>query len=434
MKRRDLLTRSFWLGAAALSMPTTRLFAAEDGYAGPLLAVIQADGGWDVTSYCDPKVNVDGSPEITTWSRNGVTPATAGNIAYAPFGNNASFFDKYASDMVVINGVDAQTNSHTTGVLHNWSGRNARGYPTITAMFAAHQAATLPLAYINYGGFGDTANLIRFSRLDDVSSLRQLLNPGQRAWDETQTDRFPDDLARIRGYRRARNARMLESDALLARTRDTLQAYDSALASAGELERFAAFVPADDAVLPEVTVNAEINSNLPQQVQLTAAAFEAGVASAADLFLPGFDTHQNHDTLHEPLLSHLNDGIDLLWTMAEERGFADRLTVVIGSDFSRTPRYNADDGKDHWPIGSVIVMQKNAPWGNRQVGLTDEGQNTIDINPTTLHADASNGTIIYPKHVHKALRRLLGLEGTPAEAGLEFLTTEDFAFFDPTAG
>lgn len=433
MRRRDVLTRSFWLGVTALSLPTTRLFAAEADYRGPLLAVFQADGGWDVTSYCDPKVNISGAPEITKWSQT-QGAQTAGNIAYAPFGNNAAFFDKYANDMIVINGVDAQTNSHTTGVLHNWSGRNARGFPTITAMFAAHQAATLPLAYINYGGFGDTANLVRFSRLDDVNSLRQLLNPGQRAWDANQTDRTPEDLARIRSFRRARNARMLNNDSLLARTRDTLEAYDSALNSAGELERFAAFVPVDEDVLPRVSVNPEIDSNLPQQVQLTAAAFEAGVASAADLLLRGFDTHQNHDALHEPLISHLNDGIDLLWTMAEERGFADRLTVVIGSDFSRTPRYNADNGKDHWPIGSVIVMQKNAPWGNRQVGVTDEGHNAFNINPATLQVDSENGTVIYPKHVHKALRRLLHLEGTRVESGLEFLATEDFAFFEDGVG
>ena len=57
----------------------------------------------------------------------------AGNIAYAPFARNAAFFEKYHRRMLVINGVDAQTNSHTVGVVHNWSGRNSEGYPTTTA-------------------------------------------------------------------------------------------------------------------------------------------------------------------------------------------------------------------------------------------------------------------------------------------------------------
>lgn len=428
MKRRELLARSLLLGAAGLTTPSARLFAAPDGYNGPLLAVFQADGGWDVTSYCDPKVNQLGEPDITNWS-NDAGILQAGNISYAPVGNNVGFFEKYAADMLVINGIDMQTNSHTTGVLHSWSGRNARGFPTLTAMFSAHNAPELPLAYINYGGFGDTANLIRFSRLSDVSSLRQLLTPAINPWDTATTDRQPSDLERIRSYRQARISRMLAKDGNLARTRDTLEAYRDAITSAPELARFADFVPPDSAVLPEVTVNAEITSNLPLQVQLTASAFEAGVASAADLFLNGFDTHNNHDELHTPLQSHLNDQIDLLWTMAEARGFADRLTVVIGSDFGRTPLYNADNGKDHWPIGSVIVMAKDQAWTNRVAGLTDERHHAYNINPQTLARDDDNGTIIYPKHVHKALRRLLGLESTNVDANFQFTATEDFSFF-----
>ena len=52
----------------------------------------------------------------------------AGNIPYAPFANNTAFFEKYHSRMLVINGVDAQTNSHTVGIVHDWSGRTAEGY------------------------------------------------------------------------------------------------------------------------------------------------------------------------------------------------------------------------------------------------------------------------------------------------------------------
>jgi uncharacterized protein (DUF1501 family) len=120
--------------------------------------------------------------------------------------------------------------------------------------------------------------------------------------------------------------------------------------------------------------------------------------------------------------------IDLFWTHAEEAGVADRITLVIGSDFGRTPQYNADDGKDHWPIGSVIVMERNAAWGNRVAGLTDEGHNALKVQPTTLKQDR-NGTLIYPKHVHKALRRHLGLGSTTIASGFPFNNTEDFAFF-----
>ena len=64
------------------------------------------------------------------------------------------------------------------------------------------------------------------------------------------------------------------------------------------------------------------------------------------------------------------------------------------------------------------------------VGQTDEGQNAFKIGPNTLERDDNGGTIIYPKHVHKALRRHLGIENSVVEENLAFTNTEDFAFFD----
>ena len=51
------------------------------------------------------------------------------------------------------------------------------------------------------------------------------------------------------------------------------------------------------------------------------------------------------------------------------------------------------------------------------------------MNPRTLDRDDAHVTIIYPKHVHKALRRNLGIEGTPEAQRFRFHNTEDFAFF-----
>ncbi|MEP5763751.1 MAG: DUF1501 domain-containing protein [Halieaceae bacterium] len=111
------------------------------------------------------------------------------------------------------------------------------------------------------------------------------------------------------------------------------------------------------------------------------------------------------------------------------KGIADRITLVIGSDFGRTPFYNSGAGKDHWPVGSVIVMEKNAAWGDRVVGSTDNIQNARKINPGTLQRDES-GTIIYPKHVRKALRGYLGLADDLRFAPFAFNNTEDFSFFN----
>ena len=158
-------------------------------------------------------------------------------------------------------------------------------------------------------------------------------------------------------------------------------------------------------------------------------AFRTCVAVSADLYLGGFDTHRSNDAKQQWLLRALTQSVDYLWEYAEIHGVADRLVVVMGSDFGRTNHYNAEDGKDHWPIGSFVVMQKNQSWTNRAVGETDALHFAQKVNPTTVRRDDAGGTIIYPKHVHQALRRHLGLGSTPLAELFPFTNTEDFRFF-----
>ena len=56
-------------------------------------------------------------------------------------------------------------------------------------------------------------------------------------------------------------------------------------------------------------------------------------------------------------------------------------------------------------------------------------QRAQEARQRTLERDDAKGTIIYPKHVHKALRRYLGIENTPGARRFPFGNTEDFAFF-----
>jgi hypothetical protein len=74
-------------------------------------------------------------------------------------------------------------------------------------------------------------------------------------------------------------------------------------------------------------------------------------------------------------------------------------------------------------------MEEAPAWGNRVVGVTDEGHNALKIDPVSLQRDDTNGIILYPKHVHQALRRHLGLDGFAASRQLSFGVTEDVDLF-----
>ena len=421
MRRRTLLKG---LLAAAVAAPGFHLpLVNAVGHRGKLFVFVQADGGWDPTSFCDPKTNTRGEPVINHWAERD-DARQVGNILYAPFANNAAFFKKYYDRMLVINGVDAQTNSHTVGIVHNWSGRNSEGYPTLSALLAAHYAPALPVPYLSFGGFSVTSGITRFTRIDNANLLRDIAYP--------PTDVFSDaDWAAIESYRAATAQRRAATPNLLPASERYLAFYRSAFAPDGfeGLKAYADAIPPEDELeWGEVGPN-NFESWLRSQAQLTVLAFKTGVAVSADLYLGGFDTHANHDPDHEWLLGNLTAGVDYLWDYAEAHGVADRLVVVMGSDFGRTNFYNSQSGKDHWPIGSYIIMEKNQRWTNRVVGETDELHFAYRIDPRNLRRNDQGGTIIYPKHVHKALRRYLGIEHSAGARRFPFNNTEDFDFF-----
>ena len=105
----------------------------------------------------------------------------------------------------------------------------------------------------------------------------------------------------------------------------------------------------------------------------------------ADLYLGGFDTHDNHDS--DPRLAAGKPDLRP-WTTCgntpKRRAWRTAWWWSSAPDFGRTNLYNSQRGKDHWPIGSYIVMEKGQTWTNRVVGLTDELHFAYAIDPRSL--------------------------------------------------
>ena len=423
MKRRELLK---YMGLAGAGLGTNFQISnaadAED-YTGPLLVLVEADGGWDTSSFCDPKTNVVGELEINHWSQSAEIQQ-AGNIPYALFANNSTLFEKYYDRMLVINGIDAQTNAHTAGIVHNWTGRLSRGYPSLNSMFSLHANPDLPMSYISNGGYTDGLNLIQSTRFNNPLEVRNILISNQARREHGPLLR-ESSWSLVQQAQQARLARMKDEAGITPRQRFSRELHYEARANRDALQRFVDILPAADQIEPYNWPN-----TIRSQIQMSLLAFKSNVAVCCDLKNGGFDSHDDHDWLQAEALSSLTDGIDYLWDYAETLGLADRLVVVVSSDFGRTPFYNSIGGKDHWSIGSTLVMRKNASWTNSVIGLTDEGQNAYAINPDTLERDDSNGTIIYPRHVHKALRKYLALEDEANDIRYPLSDTELFNFFD----
>lgn len=386
-------------------------------YEGTLFLFINAGGGWDVTSLCDPKgaAFVDDPNRMNNYLTDDI--GEAGNLRYAPMGGNQAFFDKYYDRTLVVNGVDMLTNGHDQGNRHTWSGRLSEGYPSMAAFFAASFGVEQPLAFLSFGAYSETAGLVARTRSGNINVLQRLAYPSRMNPDDENTS-FHSPAAEefVLRAQKDREIALLERQGL-PKIRQAMSTLFTSRSGSNELRRLTEYLP-------------ETFSNNPigEQAQLAIAAFRAGVCISANLSIGGFDTHGDNDNQQAQRLGTLLEGIDVLWSEAEMHGVADRVFVAVGSDFGRTPGYNDGNGKDHWPVSSMMFMGKGVT-GNRVVGSTTYRHEIVGVNLETLQADDSpTAKHIEPGHICQAIRRLAGVQGSELSAAFP-IDNQDIPLF-----
>ena len=402
-------------------------------YPGPFYLMFSARGGWDPTYLCDPKPMGDFN---RVYAYDPQAPTQAGNIPYADIGftladlgltdpmsssflmSNADFFAAHASRLLVVNGINMETNNHLRGVTTIWSGRGQAGYPSLAALVAAATDPTLPLAFISSGGYDATEKLVPVTRLNSVTSFRNIAEPNRIS------PTNPDSTAQYHMTSTADRIRQAQASRLTAQVDGfnlpTLKGSSSALFLARQDDGVLASVPLPDTLITLPGELADLQRML-QQIQFALAAFEAGLAVAVNLELGGFDTHGNHDRDQVRQLAKLMFGIDYLINESIAKGLDGSLVVTVGSDFGRGKGYNgpaAADGKDHWPVGSAMFFGTGIA-GDRVIGGTDDvDQLPRLVDPTTLALtdDEESGVEIKCADLHLSLREHAGIAGSD-EAG-----------------
>ncbi|MEI8254698.1 MAG: DUF1501 domain-containing protein [Deltaproteobacteria bacterium] len=418
MDRRHFLGLSMLAGLAAGVAPSVRnrLFAqamdppdpAQDPYTGTFYIFVNAGGGWDPTMVCDPK----GGPINAPYMPSEI--AHTGNHAYAPINytvnanpySNQAFFTKYGDRLLALNGVDMSTNNHDGGTRFTWSGHLEDGYPPLAALIAAALAPGKPLAFLSNGGYEYTAGIAPLTRLDSVDAITRIAYPNRpdpanvmSAYHSTAT------LDRIRRYQHDRLA-ALQTSQTLPVYQDTMRQLLATRGASNLLERLTQFLPTG------AELTAARSTPILAQGMIALAAYQAGITAAVNLSIGGFDTHGDHDRQQGNALGQLLYGVDQLMDRVEALHLRDKVVVVIGSDFGRTPVYNENRGKDHWAVTSMMMMGAGIT-GNRVIGATDDGFRARNFDVASLTA-ASTGTVkLNPKQIHLALRAFAGVNGSP---------------------
>lgn len=406
--RRDFLKLCGLAGlgvAAPITFP--RLARAEEkelaAYEGPYYVVFNASGGWDTTYLMDPK----GINEINRLYKEGDI-LTQGAHKYAPTAkqmkegsgmSNEDFYKKFGSELLVLNGLDYSVNNHSPGARYMATGHlDSLAYPTFAALIAATRGPHCPLAYLTFGNYSNTGNLVAMSRVPYLPSLQRVANADGIEGNAKKP--YHDDFVMDRIERTLKehtDARI--SKELLPRVERAESMLYAAQLNSKALERVTPYIPAS---IPK--------ERLSQQAEIALASFKAGVCVSANLTIGQFDSHANNDPDQMKLIPEFLAGIAYLMRRAEELKIREKLVVIIQSEMGRTPTYNKGNGKDHWSIGSIMFMGPGIK-GNRVIGATDEKQFAVPLNPATLvlEKEKEKGIRVRPEHIHIALREYAGV-------------------------
>ncbi|MGN6547689.1 MAG: DUF1501 domain-containing protein [Aureliella sp.] len=363
---------------------------AEDaGHAGPYYMVFNASGGWDTTYLMDPKgtggINrLYEASDILTHGAHKYAP-TAKHIEGGM--SNEDFFSQFGDELLVLNGLDYSVNNHSPGARYMATGKlDSMAYPTFAALVAACQGPTCPIAYLTFGNYSATGNLVAMSRIPYLPSLQRVANADSVDGNikAPYHDRFALD--RIEQALAEQNAAHSGQPRLprLERAENMLYA---AQVNSKALARVTPHIPKQ---IPK--------ERLSQQAEIALASFKAGVCVSANLSIGQFDSHANNDADQMRLIPEFLAGVAYLLRRAEELKIRDELVIILHSEMGRTPNYNAGNGKDHWSIGSIMFLGKGIR-GNRVIGATDEKQFHVPVDPATLTCDSEKGVRMRPEHI-----------------------------------
>jgi hypothetical protein len=109
----------------------------------------------------------------------------------------------------------------------------------------------------------------------------------------------------------------------------------------------------------------------------------------------GWDTHQQIGrALKEGYVGgyagkvpHLDQALSALLTDLDERGLLRETLVLVMGEFGRTPKLNANAGRDHWPRAFSVLLAGAGVRGGQVIGKSDSrGESPADrpVTPTDL--------------------------------------------------
>lgn len=378
MNRRQILRSTAALGALAGAGWPAKLRAAPGDRR--FIFVVNF-GGWDVTRVLAP---IFGNPRVSM--EPDAVAASIGNLQYVDHPERPmvrNFFEHNYRRMLLMHGILVPSVAHMSCLQLILTGRIS-GRPDWPAILAAEGGANFALPQLvlsgpSYpGAYGGSV-----TRAGGSGQLEALIEGSVADWLDTPTPKVEPlvELAEARAL--ANRLDRAVAGAADARARELLETAQRSVQRAEVLKELSEQVSWDS------------GNDFVGDCLLAVDTLARGLASCVTLtYSHDWDTHAQNDIWQNWHWGGLFDGLGrLMQALDSEQGsgggsLADETTVVVLSEMGRTPGLNAEEGKDHWPYTSAMLLGSGFQ-GDRSVGGYDSSFYGLPIDPVS--GDSSSG-------------------------------------------
>ena len=149
-----------------------------------------------------------------------------------------------------------------------------------------------------------------------------------------------------------------------------------------------------------------INSKFLLARRLVEAGARCVTVSWAD-----FDWHGGNFTNGKKVLPKLDEGLSALVMDLDERGLSEDVTVVVWGEFGRTPKINANAGRDHWSRNACAILAGGGMRTGQQIGTTNANAEEPIDRP--VHFSEVFSTIYHNLGIAPDRQTIMDLGGRP---------------------
>jgi hypothetical protein len=434
MKRRDLFKALGAAAGAAVGSPLLKALAAPETPSHEFFVLIHASGGWDVTLWSDPRFEptskidpaTDALVEIDKlkhWKAGGTVasaatfaPVKKGGLILGPcLGDLLSHSDK----ITLFNGVSMETVSHQDGTYYSATGRHlAGGRPTSISINTAlanefSVEKLLPNISINFPSTfleGDLDLRVLPLRVSEIATVERSLKRSNLSVLPEDRDAITlllaDEAQQLAGL--AHNPAPYQGLGLQYEAlRDLIASGKTSIFDSAAIKKNQpTFFPASPNAL-------EFQGAMALNAAFTVEAFKSDLTRCVSFSTSSFDTHSTNYLDHGLRLQECFDVIARMIEAFEatphptkaSAKLADHVHFLVISEFCRTPQINLQNGRDHYPNNTAMIISPRfkggTVWGKSRpddllpdkVDLFGEKQrpiNPADVLSTFLHSFGVN--------------------------------------------